>query len=64
MTNPDLKHDREIDPVMGLEAKYFNDRELYRRIVDEVFFKNWLLACHSSQVSKPVIVNSQESFSR
>ena len=53
MTNPELKSDQESGPVMGLEAKYFNDHKLYRRIVDKVFFKNWLLACHSSQVGKP-----------
>ena len=55
MTNPELKTVEDDAPVMGLDAKYFNDRELYRRIVDEVFYKNWLLACHSSQVSKPEI---------
>jgi phenylpropionate dioxygenase-like ring-hydroxylating dioxygenase large terminal subunit len=49
MMNPDT----DIDPVLGLEAKYFNDKALFHRIVDEVFFKNWLLACHASQVSKP-----------
>ncbi|NCF36180.1 MAG: Rieske 2Fe-2S domain-containing protein [Gammaproteobacteria bacterium] len=53
MTNPDLKVVADSDPVMGLDARYFTDRELYRRIVDQVFYKNWLLACHSSQVGKP-----------
>jgi len=48
MTSLDLVEEQA--PVMGLEAKYFTDPDLYRRIVDEVFFKNWLLACHSSQV--------------
>jgi phenylpropionate dioxygenase-like ring-hydroxylating dioxygenase large terminal subunit len=41
------------NPVMGLEAKYFTDRELFERIVAQVFYKNWILACHSSQVGKP-----------
>ncbi len=52
MTNPELEAIEDSVPVMGLDAKYFTDRDLYRRIVDEVFYKNWLLACHSSQVSK------------
>jgi phenylpropionate dioxygenase-like ring-hydroxylating dioxygenase large terminal subunit len=51
MMNPEL--DAGNDPVLGLEAKYFNDQALFRRIVDEVIFKNWLLAFHASQVSKP-----------
>ena len=53
MTNPESKAASENEPLLGLEARYFNDKELYRQIVDEVFFKNWLLACHSSQVDKP-----------
>ena len=54
MMNPDTDHlDTNIGPVLGLEVKYFNDDALFRRIVDEVFFKNWLLACHASQLSKP-----------
>ena len=48
MTNPDLKVVAAGDgPVMGLDARYFNDRDIYRRVIDEVFYKNWLLACHS-----------------
>jgi phenylpropionate dioxygenase-like ring-hydroxylating dioxygenase large terminal subunit len=53
MTNPDLKVVADSDPVMGLDTKYFTDRNIYRRIIDEVFYKNWLLACHSSQLRKP-----------
>jgi len=53
MTNPDLKMVTGSDPVIGLEAKYFTDQDIFQRIVDEVFYKNWLLACHSSQVSQP-----------
>ena len=41
------------DPVLGLEAKYFIDESIFHRIKEEVFFKNWILACHSSQVDKP-----------
>jgi phenylpropionate dioxygenase-like ring-hydroxylating dioxygenase large terminal subunit len=51
MMNPEL--DTGNDPVPGLETKYFTDPALFRRIVDEVFFKNWMLACHISQISKP-----------
>jgi phenylpropionate dioxygenase-like ring-hydroxylating dioxygenase large terminal subunit len=51
MMNPEL--DAASAPVIGLEAKYFNDKALFRHIVDEVFFKNWLLSCNASQVSKP-----------
>jgi len=40
-------------PVMGLDAKYFTDRDLFTQILEQVFYKNWLLACHSSQVSMP-----------
>jgi phenylpropionate dioxygenase-like ring-hydroxylating dioxygenase large terminal subunit len=55
MMNPDIDgvSDADTDPVTGLEARYFNDRDLFRRIVDEVFFKNWVMACHASQISKP-----------
>ncbi len=54
MTNPDLKVVAEGDgPVMGLDAKYFTDDDIFQRAMDEVFYKNWLLACHSSQVAKP-----------
>lgn len=63
MPNPDLAivadpvaDDALVDesgPVMGLDARYFKNEKMYRRIREEVFFKNWLLACHSSQVSRP-----------
>ncbi len=49
MTNPDPVS--QI-PVLGLEPRYFTDETLYHRIKEEVFYRNWLLACHSSQVSK------------
>ena len=53
MTSPDLQVVTESGPVMGLEAKYFTDRGLFARILDEVFYRNWLLACHSSQLVRP-----------
>jgi phenylpropionate dioxygenase-like ring-hydroxylating dioxygenase large terminal subunit len=53
MTNPDLKLVADSTPTMGLDAKYFTDRDLFERILEEVFYRNWLLACHSSQLAKP-----------
>jgi hypothetical protein len=54
MTNPDLEAvPGGCAPVLGIEPKYFNDRELFQRIVETVFYRNWLLACHSSELSKP-----------
>ena len=53
MTNPDLKVVASSSPVLGLEAKYFTDRDLFERILEQVFYKNWLLACHSSQLASP-----------
>ncbi len=53
MTSPELKVVGDSTPVLGLEAKYFTDRDLFERILEEVFYKNWLLACHSSQLAKP-----------
>lgn len=41
----------EHSPVMGLDAKYFTDESLFKSSMEEVFYKNWLLACHASQVS-------------
>lgn len=52
MTNPDLTLVENDLPVIGLDPKYFTDESLYHRIKEEVFFKNWLLACHSSELSK------------
>ena len=46
-------HDSVEAPVRGLEARYFNDVDIFRRTMDQVFYKSWLLACHSSQVAKP-----------
>ena len=54
MKNPDLHVVAESDgPVMGLAAKYFTDGGIFERVMEEVFFKSWLLACHSSQVANP-----------
>jgi phenylpropionate dioxygenase-like ring-hydroxylating dioxygenase large terminal subunit len=53
MTNPDLEAVPGGAPVLGIEPKYFNDHELFQRIMEKVFFRNWLLACHSSELGKP-----------
>ncbi|MEM7565372.1 MAG: aromatic ring-hydroxylating dioxygenase subunit alpha [Pseudomonadota bacterium] len=36
-----------------LEARYFTDQDLFEKIIESVFYKNWLLVCHNSQVEKP-----------
>ena len=46
-------HIANPEPVLGLEARYFTDETIYQRIKEEVFFKNWVLACHSSQLRRP-----------
>ena len=55
MTNSKLAYtaDNETGPVIGLEAKYFTDNNLFHQIKESVFFKSWLLACHSSELSNP-----------
>lgn len=53
MTNPDLKVVSDNGPVLGLDARYFTDPDLFENILEQVFYKNWLLACHSSQLSRP-----------
>jgi phenylpropionate dioxygenase-like ring-hydroxylating dioxygenase large terminal subunit len=51
MTNLDVVESQQ--PVRGLEARYFTDKDLFEKIIESVFYKNWLLACHSSQVKTP-----------
>ena len=51
MTNPEPEPG--AGPVMGLAAKYFTDPGIFARVMEQVFYKSWLLACHSSQVAKP-----------
>ena len=53
MTNPEKVTPINPQPVMGLGARYFTDRDLFNDIMDKVFYRNWLLACHSSQVARP-----------
>jgi carnitine monooxygenase subunit len=50
MTNTN-NPEHDVSPV-GLAAKYFTDPDLFITIKEKVFFSNWLLACHSSEVSK------------
>ncbi len=52
------------EPQLGLDARYFIAEPLFKRSMEEVFYKNWLLACHSSQVRTPVssmIISSNRS---
>ena len=51
--NPEVVEAASEAPVMGLDARYFTDRELFAKIMDRVFYRNWLLACHASQVARP-----------
>ncbi|MCP4980031.1 MAG: aromatic ring-hydroxylating dioxygenase subunit alpha [Gammaproteobacteria bacterium] len=50
MTNPEIN---PVTPTMGLDARYFTNQGIFKRSMDEVFYKNWLLACHSSQLNQP-----------
>ena len=38
-------------PVKGLPAYYFNDKEIYRKARDQIFYRTWQFACHASQVA-------------
>ena len=42
----------QLGPVMGLDAKDFNDEGIFQQCIENIFYQNWLLACHSSQLSK------------
>jgi len=53
MTNTDLKAVADGEQIVGLDAKYFIDHDLFKQILEKVIYKNWLLTCHSSQLSKP-----------
>lgn len=49
MMNPEMQD----SPIQGLDARYFTDPGLFKHAMEQVFYKNWLLACHSSQLSQP-----------
>ena len=53
MTNTDLKAVAGDGLIAGLDSKYFTDQDLFKKILEKVFYKNWLLTCHSSQLNKP-----------
>ena len=40
-------------PTPGLDARYFNDLAIYDAVRDQLYFKTWQYACHSSQVANP-----------
>ncbi len=41
------------DPVVGLEARYFTDQSIYKRVEENIYYKTWQFACHASQLSNP-----------
>ena len=41
------------DLIIGLDARYFNDATIYQRVKENIYFKTWQIACHSSQVKNP-----------
>ena len=49
MTSPETK---PTGPVMGLHPRYFNDDSVFHQSMENIFYRNWILACHSSQLSK------------
>lgn len=53
MTSPDLKTVEDNGQIVGLDAKYFTDQDLFNQILEKVIYRNWLLTCHSSQLAKP-----------
>lgn len=40
-------------PTIGLDSRYFIDADIYDRVRQNIYFKTWQIACHSSQVSNP-----------
>lgn len=40
-------------PTPGLDTRYFNDPAIYDAVRDQLYFKTWQYACHSSQVANP-----------
>ena len=43
----------QSDPVIGLEARYFKDKTIYKRVEENIFYKTWQFACHASQLRNP-----------
>jgi phenylpropionate dioxygenase-like ring-hydroxylating dioxygenase large terminal subunit len=41
------------DPVVGLEARYFTDEAVYKRVEENIYYKTWQLAGHASQLRNP-----------
>ena len=44
-------HAANTEPVAGLEARYFTDKDIYKRVEENIFYKTWQFACHASQTS-------------
>lgn len=49
MMNTSLEFD---DLTIGLDVRYFNDEDIFGKVRDNIYFKTWQIACHSSQVSR------------
>ena len=41
------------DLIIGLDARYFNDVNIYKRAKENIYFKTWQIACHGSLVKNP-----------
>jgi len=46
-------HKASSVPVAGLDARYFTDLEIYRRVEENIYYKTWQFACHASQLQNP-----------
>ncbi|MEM7745434.1 MAG: aromatic ring-hydroxylating dioxygenase subunit alpha [Pseudomonadota bacterium] len=40
----------EMSPVHALDARYYTDREMYRRTVEKIFDTSWHYVCHTSHI--------------
>ena len=50
-TDTDMTAAATATPTTGLPGRYFTDREIFRRIKENIFFHAWQYACHASQVA-------------
>ena len=50
-TDTDMTAAATATPTTGLPGRYFTDREIFRRIKENIFFHAWQYACHAGQVA-------------
>jgi len=43
----------ESSEILALEAKYYTDAELHEREKEQLFYRSWIYACHTSELTKP-----------